>query len=221
MNQQDTEPPQIIVHEGWSAAARLGTLGLDLDGMVEIVRIGERARAEATANDPLTAGGFDAYRYRVRGLRDRYGATGWTVARPNGVELAVSPNGTWSILTRAGDAGVGIRGGDPQPKGEIGGGTAALVDGGSPLLFAPEWLQAQHIARPEHETWMFLVYSSAFVVRAELSLGTETDTGRVSRWFERIILPDLDPNDLTTRRVEFKDSDELAPDVPVIRKRSA
>lgn len=213
------KPLEIIVHEGWSAAARLGTLGLDLDTVLEVVRIGERVRAEATDNDPLTAASVDAYRYRVRALRDSYPQ--WTVDRPQNVELTVSPDGTRSILTRAGDAGVGIRDADPQPKKELGRGTSALV-GSELLLFGPEWLQAQHVTRPEHETWMLLVYASPTVIRAELSLGIETDdAGRVSRWFERIILPELDPNDLSPRPSRMEETDAFAPDVPVTRKRSA
>lgn len=213
-----TEPLQTIIHEGWSADARLGTMGLAVAEIVEVVRQGELARAEATAYDPITAAGTDAYRFRVRGLRETYCPMGWKVARPIGLELLVSSNGNVSILTRAGDAGVGLKDADPQPKSDIGGGTCGMLDG-KLALFEPKWLQAQGHLRPERETWMLLVLASPTVVRAELSLGSETDGGRVARWFERIILPELDPNDLRPKSYEHADNGGVAIDVPVIRKK--
>lgn len=215
------EPEEVIVHEGWAANARLGILGLDLERIVEVVRIGELARAQSTAFDPLTAGGYDAFRYRVRAIREAYCPLGWQVARPFGLELLTSADGSRSLLTRAGTAGVGIRDADPQPKGEIGDGTAAAVENAGPLLFNQKWFQVQGLGKPDRETWMLLVYASRKVVRSELSFGAELASGRVGRWFERIILPELDPNDLTPKRYDLQDSDEIAIDVPVIRKKRA
>lgn len=213
------EPPDI--HEGFAARARLGVLGLDLEAMVEVVRRGELARAEATGYDPITAAGTDAYRFRVRALREAYCPKDWRVARPTGLELLVSPDGNLSILTRAGDAGVGLRDADPQPKSDIGGGTCSVLDGNLPL-FEPQWLQAQGKRRPERETWMLLVFASPSVVRAELSLGSEAEGGRIARWFERIIFPELDPNDLRPGRTDHSDDSEQSGvpiDVPIIRKK--
>jgi hypothetical protein len=124
-----------------------------------------------------------------------------------------------SILTRAGTADVGnpSKWADPQPAGEIGGGTRAAL--GQTSLFDSEWLAPQAMARPERETWMLLVYEAPTVVRSELSWGAEAVDGRIPHWFERIILPDLDPNDLTPKRYLLEDPDaEDAFDVPVIRK---
>ena len=214
------EPAEMLIHEGFAAAARLGTLGLDLELIMDVIRRGEVARAEATDYDPVTAGGTDAYRYRVRGLREAYCPKGWEVARPFGLELIVAPDGARSILTRGGDHNVGLAKANPQPKGEIGTGTSAALEG-TPLLFDPRWVQVQGATRPEHETWMLLVYASATSIRSELSLGTEIEDGRVARWFERIILPELDPNDLTPKRYDAPDAGEDAFDISVTRKKPA
>lgn len=211
-----------IVHEGLSARYRLDSMGLDPDILLEVVRRGELARADATANDPITAPGSDAYRYRVRALRDLYGPVDWKRLWINGLELLAKADGRVAIMTKGGDVGVGIRSAFPQPKSEVGEGAAATLSATLPL-FDPEWFQAQNVRRPESEIWMLLVCGSAVVVRSELSLGSEIDErGRVARWFERIILPELDPNNLGPMRHRWSDEpDEGALDVPVIRKKPA
>lgn len=225
------EPAEVIIREGFETKARLGTFGLDLEVIMDVIRQGEIARAQFTDYDPLTAGGYDAYRYRVRALREAYCPKGWLLARPCGVELIVSPDKERSIMTKGGNHGVGIRTANPQPN-EIGAGTTAACEG-TLLLFDPRWVQVQGRERPTHETWMLLVYSRPApgpdappgappgVIRAELSFGTEIENNRVARWFERLILPELDPNDLAPKRYDNLEPDESAFDVPVLRKKRA
>jgi hypothetical protein len=61
------------------------------------------------------------------------------------------------------------------------------------------------------------------VIRSELSLGTEITKGGRIHWFQRIMLPELDPNDLAPKRVPADDADEGAAEFPinVTRKKSA
>jgi hypothetical protein len=66
---------------------------------------------------------------------------------------------------------------------------------------------------------MLLVYDSPGIIRAELSLGSENDRDEVSHWFERIILPVLDPNDLRPKRYQDDAPEADAIDVPVLRKK--
>lgn len=212
-----------IVHEGLSAKYRLESMGLDLDKMLEVVRRGESARADATLNDPDNAAMIDAYRYRVRALRDLFGPEHWRRFKENGLELLVKADGQTAVMTKGGDEAVGLASGHPQPKSEIGDGAAATITGTLPL-FGVEWLQAQDQVRPEaREIWMLLVHATPATVRAELSLGSElSERGRVARWFERIILPELDPNDLGPKGARvFDEPEEGALDVPVIRKKPA
>ncbi|MFZ5862311.1 MAG: hypothetical protein ACOYXR_05675 [Nitrospirota bacterium] len=212
---------ETVIHEGFAAEARLGTLGLELEQLLRVVTAGEFARADATFYDPITAAGTNAYQARVRTLREVFCPHGWELARRNGLELIVAASGSHSIITRGGDAAVGLKDAIPQPKGEIGDGAAALLNGTLPL-FETKWLQSQGATRPQHEIWMLLVHASPTTVRSELSLGSEISDKSVSFWFERIILPELDPNNLTGRRRDQSDetrSDAL--DVPVIRKKQA
>lgn len=209
------------IFDGPEAPRRLRALNLTLEGLGEVVRQGEYARAEATDHDPITAGGFDAYRYRVRGLRDVFCPLGWLVERDRNLEMIRSACGKRSIITRAGDNGVGLRGAHPQPKRFIGEVTANAVHANSNLLFHPDWLNVAPTTVPDHETWMLLVYraNDNDIVRSELSLPTETvNNERVLGWAERILLPDIDLSDPTPRKSEYEPEPEII-DPPVIRKR--
>lgn len=211
-----------IIHEGRSALYKLGTMGLSIDSMREAVRRGEVARADATANDPINAAGHDAYRHRVRALRDIFGPVDWKRLEIHGLELLAKADGQTAIMTKGGDQGVGLASAHPQPNKEIREGAAATMNATLPL-FKVEWLGAQDVPRPQREIWILLVYTSPVVVRSELSLGSEIDQrGRIARWFERIILPDIDPNDLRPKVSQPGPEPEAdAIDVPVIRKKQA
>jgi hypothetical protein len=226
---QEARIPETIVRVGTETENRLPDLDLTVDLLLDVVRQGEYARAEATANDPLPAGGMDAYRYRVRGFRDRKGPDGWTIRRERGLEITVSPTGSHALITRAGDAGVGLLDGYPQPKGKIGDTTCDAVDANASLLLNPNWMNATRqpanddgSAADECQTWMLLVYREGDVVRSELSLPSgveETATGtRVLGWVERLILPALDFSNEPTERSEDS-SGPVGAEPTVVRKR--
>jgi hypothetical protein len=216
------EPAETTIREGFGAESRVGTLGLDLGLLVEVVRRGEVERGEATNYDPKTASGTNAYNRRVRAKREAFCIQpyNWRAATVVGVELIVAPDNRRAVFTRGGNSAVGLRDRRPQPKGEIGEGQSAILDSSLPL-FESKWLEAQGLPWPDYEAWMLLVYASKFVIRSELSLGSPPDEkGHVGRWFERIILPELDPNDLVPGKHIISEPDEGAFDVPIIRKKA-
>jgi hypothetical protein len=208
-----------VVREGPAARHRLRALGLDEELLVEVVEQGERARAEATDHDPVNAGALDAYRYRVRGLRDSFVPHEWTVARVGGLELLRSACGRRAIATRAGDGGVGIRRSHPQPLRNFGETTANAVSTNESLALDPDWFNvASMVGKPDFEIWMLLVHRDGDRVRAELSHPSGVDDrGRVLRWLERIILPELDFSNSGQRDDVPNEPVEI--DVPVTRKR--
>lgn len=212
------------VYEGISARQRLAELALDLDLLVEVVEKGEQARADATAHDPAIAASLDAWRYRVRGLRDAFAPGGWTAERsPSGLEYLRSPCRRRAILTRAGNSDVGVPGGRPHPLRGFGDATARALEANGSLHLDPDWqniiVPANDTAEEDFETWMLLVYRSGDRVQAELShpSGQGSD-GRVDRWIERIILPPTDYSEHPSRHDEEKSEVEEV-DVPVVRKR--
>ncbi|HEX8789845.1 MAG TPA: hypothetical protein VF765_02760 [Polyangiaceae bacterium] len=190
-----------VIHEGVDAENRAAALGLTVALLLDVVRQGEYARAEATENDPLNAAGTDAYRYRVRAFRDALcvGPTGWTKEHDRGLEKTKSPCGRHAVITRGGDLGVGLRDAHPQPAGRIGEMTLGAVDANSSLLLDPNWMNAAPTNDADDdscETWMFLVFRDGDLVRSEISLPSKVEekpTGTlVLGWKERVILPQLD-----------------------------
>jgi len=219
MNQNQTSF-QTVVLEGYAAERGLSKLGLTMDGLVEVVLRGESARAGATAHDPLPAAGWDAYRHRVRALRDINCPAGWTVLHDAGLEMILSPDKKRVVVTRAGEDGVGLTGTQPQPKQAVGASTARSV--GANLVLDPSWFNKAPSAelKGKPEVWMLLVERTGDVVCAELSRpsGTEED-GTVSGWLVRILLPNIDLNAPQKKRPVPEASPPTEIDVPVRRKR--
>jgi hypothetical protein len=208
-------PLETLIFEGIAAEQRLRELGLSSEGLLEVIGRGEQARAEATANDPVNAAGWDAYRYRVRALRDIYGHQGWEPETREGLELLGRDDGKVAVVTRSGDEGVGIRGAVPQPSRSVGDSTRSATS--AQLALDPNWLNTPLPATRGTRLYMLLVYATPGLVRAELSLPTSwDDDGMVTGWIERILLPDLDLTDPgVTRTVPAPEPI----DVPVARKR--
>jgi hypothetical protein len=216
------QPVKTIIVRGLSVQARLTALGLDLRSLDRAIRAGELARDNATDHDPKVAAGWDAYRMRVRTLRDELVPRGWKKATQFGVELVCSPDGSCTVITRGGDSGVGddkmFSQPDPQPKRKLGDGARGAIT--ASLALNPDWLnvEAEDQTRTS-DMWMLLVHRDKDCVRAELSLPTGvTADGDVLGWRERIILPEID---LSNEPVGGRPVEELndADDVRVTRKR--
>lgn len=210
-------PAETIVHVGLSARYRLGALGIEMDLLVEVIRRGEAARAQATGFDPANAAGWDAYRYRVRAMREVFCPLGWAKKSSKNLELIVSPDERLTIFTKSGSADVGLThaGANPQPSREVGD-AAVQVIRDNPRLFSDEWYaRVPEIGNDDGQAWMLLVFASGDSIRSELSLGFESEQGLC--WVERIILPELNPDDLAPKPEHGPTSTEEI-DVPVRRK---
>jgi hypothetical protein len=211
---------ETIIHEGANAELRLAELRLSEAGLVEVVKQGEYARNESTNHDPVTAGGFDAYRYRIRGLRDTFCRQpyGWTPGREQNLELLCSPCGRRAIITKPGDEGVGDPTAHPQPKRELGDVSAEAVAANTSLWLDPNWANVGTTTAPQRrETWILLVRRSGDIVRAELSLASGEQNGRVLAWLERILLSETDLSSPGNVLVSVDAPEEI--DVPVARRR--
>ena len=206
-----------LVFEGLESSRRLGELGITADDLREVVLRGEQAAQEATAHDPVTAAGTDAYRYRVRTFRDLHTPKGWRVDRRLGVELTVSSDGRMAVITRAGDEGVGIMDAFPQPKRAVGKGTQDAIDSGS-LFLDVNWMNVVASPNDETDVWMLLVFRSGDLVRYELSLPSGVDEdGGIMGWKERIVGSSLDLRDPTLPRRQEPEEPAVV-DVPVTKK---
>ena len=210
-----------VVYEGIAAEQRLKQLGLDAEGFALSVEKGEYARAEATDNDPLGAAGYDAYRYRIRALREYFCPRGWHKHVEDGLEMIVADEGARAVITRAGDSGVGDSKAFPQPQRAVGESTESAVNTGK-LAFDPSWFnKPTEATKKEMDVYMLLVHRSGDIVKSELSLPTKVDErGRVEGWEERIILSVLDLNSEPEKgTVPNQPTPSETIDVPVIRKK--
>lgn len=216
------QPVKTNIVCGVGIHARLAALGLDVRSLDRVIRAGELARDNATDHDPKVAAGWDAYRMRVRTLRDELVPHGWKKATQFGVELVCSPDGSCTVITRGGDGGVGddkmFSQPDPQPKRKLGDGARGAI--AASLALNPDWLNVDADDQTRtSDMWMLLVHRDKDRVRSELSLPTGvTPEGDVLGWRERIILPEID---LSNEPVPARPVEELneADDVPVTRKR--
>ena len=220
-----SQAPKLVtrIYEGPEAERRLLELGLSMQAVEEVILKGEYARAEHTLHDPVNAGGLDAYRYRVRGLRDALCPLGWTIDRTGGLEGTKSPAGDHVILTRGGNEDVGHRDGFPQPRSIVGESTRGVVENGN-MMFDPNWLNTP-ATRPANDasftTWMLLVYRSGDIVQAEMSWPNEfnDEDGQVKAWVERILVPTINMADPTERSSDQPGEPPVFIDVPLPRKR--
>ena len=208
----------IVLSDSSDVEQRLIELGLDLPGLLEVILRGEQARAQCVPNDPQISPGFDAWRYRVRALRDIYLPRGWDKANVGGLEILYSVERRIRIITRAGDQGVGIIDAFPQPKRELVGPlTAAVIDENATLYLDPDWMNvAANDVDGSYQTWMLLVYAESQLVRAELSLPSAVKEGRVQGWKERLLLGEMN---VAEPPVGSESSDSaVVVDVPVFQK---
>ena len=213
--------PETIVYHGPTVSDRLRELGLTVEGLVEAVRQGEMAAAEATRHDPPTAGGYDRWRYTVRSLRDTYCPTGeWVAREENGLPLLESEDKARVVIVRPGDEGVG----DPSmvPRLRRAPGEAisnrTKTNHLAQLPLSASWFNQQLPKSQGPQTWFLMTAKKGDIIYAELSLGYgDIGPGGSPSWMERIILPTTllgEPPPSATQRPEAEDVD-----VQVSRKR--
>lgn len=173
----------------------LGLLGLSRAEFAEARVRTQHDVDECTELDPPGARGQVRHMRSVRYLREALIPSGWTADDSGNTGAIVSPDGTISIVVASGDASVGRLGQSPRtkyPKGEV---THRRVRQNVQLsLFEdPSGTSPESDSEQSHrQTWVLLQYPDGDHVRAELSCPRGIDeSGRISEWSERIILPDL------------------------------
>jgi hypothetical protein len=220
------EPAVRIFEEPDAVDRRLAELGLTRAPLLRAIEVGEAQRRNATAHDPMSAPGFDKWRYATRTLRDDLVPKGWRASHLDGLERVVHPRGHVHIVVMLGSAATGDRWRTPSSKYPRGPSSFAYVEMNTAqryLFGAQEHERAKRrVAAPEPsgvQTWTLLHFSSMEEVRCELSLPAAIGEDlRVHDWFERILLPPIliDPN-----VPEAPDADE-PPDVDFdVRRKSA
>ncbi|MBE2260148.1 MAG: hypothetical protein IAE88_14905 [Rhodobacteraceae bacterium] len=189
---------------------RLEELGWTTTELLEVVHAMVAGRNSCTANDPISAPGWMAWKDGTRRTRELGTLKGWRRIDIDQVPWTLDVNsGRKFTVVNSNDA-AGIRGRDPQNRSKKGTGTERTVFANADQL---------NLAFPERPTddsddvladrafksvsWYLFVYAEGDVIRAELSCPVGISSGFFTEFSERIFLntdqfasPD---NDLLTR----------------------
>lgn len=216
------------VEEVAAALQNIGP-GLTIELIHVVLRAGETARGDVDSYlDPVNAGGWEQFRFRVRSLRGELLPFGWTPEGYRGASLVVSPDKRRQIWIMVGDETTGQNGNPTtlRPKGPA---FEALVEGNQLLLFPMESDEPvedveENAEADLRETWVLLVHrrvvdreGELFVVmQAEVSLAKSMNNRRPDDWHARFRIPDLELPLLEQKPMDFTEAEDV--EVPVVRK---
>lgn len=142
-------------------------------------------RAISVPNDPITAGGFFAYSYGTRALRELFLSKGWLADGQDNIASVVHPETGVKIIFQSTDtAGDALR----EPKAVSGKGVASerIVELAQKNLFKEMDEEDKH--KVNSTVWFLCVYQKGQDVRAELSRPLAVEGGQFNGFIERIFI---------------------------------
>ncbi|MET8767678.1 MULTISPECIES: hypothetical protein [Streptomyces] len=190
-----------VVHaEDLRVRDRLAELGLSVDEIESALRRAEAERNFCTPLDPVSLPGNIFWGRTIRFLREAYIPEGWTSVSPSNVPLLVAPSGNFAITASSGSAETGYAALTPSTRYPKGSAVIKRVETNRQLLlpFGETEVQPEpHDAGDGIPTWFLLYHHSktdqGTRLHAELSFPNDTgNRGKISSWYERIILPWID-----------------------------
>jgi hypothetical protein len=185
-------PPQITLTDLYEIDARMASLSLSRDLIVDAIVEGNDQRGMRHTFDPVMLGGVNAWGRTVRKLSEAFCNDAWQWQRDDiysqpriyNTELSIA------LLVQSGNASTGSPRAHPKTKYPKGLRTEAAVRmNAAGQLFGPLEGERQPIKGPL-TTWLLLIHSYRGEVRAELSLPNGMDKRHyVADFSERMILP--------------------------------
>lgn len=180
----------VIVHETNDVDARLASLQLDRQVLIDALLQANMYRARLTSHHPRL------YRYAtltnetVAALRDSLVPRGWEKQDEGHYELVINPELNLAIAVASGDAGTGEKSRIPSNKSEKGPRTVKAVRDNQTADLFPETLPTASEAEPAVDTWILLHRLFDSEIRLELSRPNGYDVSErfVTSWSERILL---------------------------------
>ncbi len=213
-----------IIYEPDEVDAALATMGLRQTNLREAAEYGMRQALQCTNHDPKNLPGIIAWGKSIRFLRDRLVPEGWKADGTSNYATVVKADKSLAIAAASGDAftgrtGANINPSTRSPKGPI---TLSRVSANQQLSFddiALSFPPARRVAGMA--TWLLLFFwdEDKEEIRVELSLPEEmTESGFVSSWTRRIILPAVP---LSGNATAQPNQPEVGPDTEInIERRS-
>lgn len=165
--------------------SRLGSLGLECAGLVQVVLQAVAARNDSVDIDPVNAPGLLAYIYGTRAIRDYLRRKGWHIDRSGNIEATVDPKtGTRLIYQNCDICCDSSR--EPRAIADKGAATGRLLDHHNGDFF-PELL-AEAQSQTSGKVWFLCVSVVNDDVRAELSCPGKLQGKQFGEFRERIYL---------------------------------
>lgn len=188
---------------------------LDPDLFYEVLLRGYEARLEITDAFPPTAAGLQQWMYTVAALREELIRRGWQMRNYKNCPWAITADESLLFGVVTGDFDTGREHGRPSNQAEKGSVLEAAIQQNQ--LFSNEDLSTGS------QMWVLMYHLERGVngdkeLRAELSMPSMFDRGKIVDWSERIIFPPISMDDLHN-----SPGDDIAPpaspiDVPVERR---
>lgn len=174
-------------------SGRLSELWLSLEGLLEVLSVIFAEHGFCNENDPAGTRGWTVYRWGVRGLREQFRSSGWSVDSTGNLETLVNHAIKMRVAVLNTDDGTCNEARLPRNTNEKGPNSerAALANADM-LPGAAAWPQIKPdgspAVTPEYDTWHLCIYVRDDELRAELSLLNKFEAGFFSGASERIFL---------------------------------
>ncbi len=214
MFQNALSKPLIKIAE---ASAQLSKMDLNVEHLLEAVKIGHASRSNAGELHPPTTPGFNAWSETNYGLSRRLIDEGWSREVVDNIPILLHPNGAYQIVVSSGDMATGteLESMLPSTLQKKGIRFSSLFGGNSRDLFdkdvAFENLMQKTVGKCPTYVLLYYYDQARKETRCELSLPSPTDQAKienkekqyVSEWQQRIIIgsvggePDLPSPDFT------------------------
>lgn len=179
--------------EPYDRDKRLRELGLSRDVLIQIVEACVIGRGDTTDNDPRSAGGYFAYSFGTRRMRELYrGKDGWEKGQVDGIETIDHHGRRIRVAVVSTDAGTCIKTRSPRNRTCKGPAAEKVTD----LNNQTEMDFVDQSGRPlprienvsDYTMWYLCIFDSGSTVRAELSMPVIFRSGYFIKFAERIFI---------------------------------
>lgn len=192
-----------IVRQGEDTLRRLKELEIDVKVVLDALRAGDHAARQADQFSPKTAAGIQRWTNTVQELRRGMATKGWICEDPRNSPRFIRPDHRVSIGIATGDLNTGV----PEPihgpsnahpmgatmEESILRNLSRQVHGQAAIKEIEEFVSQEQARtlQAAPTTWILLYRrTEKYGLRSELSLPRHTVDSYISRWSERLILPE-------------------------------
>ena len=184
-----------VVHEPPMVDARLASLGLTHERLADAILSGDAGASSSTALHPPGNVGYRRWADTVAGLRRQLLPHGWLQSNALNYCTVYNPTTRVAIVVMAGDANTGSRVAATRSKYPKGAATVRRLRlNQQQASMFPDLKSPAEVVEEDCTTWVLAQDSDDAGVRAELSRPRSQDlSGRVVDWYERVLLPAVDP----------------------------